>query len=125
LSNDGGDSSSDGDLSKQFKLDGLSHGSSAESLLFESLDLNVNSVILVVPTLLDKGLEFSNFSLVIIEEGLGVSDLEDDFRLGEGVCKIESGVATVFERFAQQGVELGFEEPIINVLTKAVFHLGV
>ena len=34
LSNDRGDGSSDGDLSKQFKLDGLSHSSGTESLLF-------------------------------------------------------------------------------------------
>ena len=85
----------------------------------------MDSVILVVPTLLDKGLEFSDLSLVVVEEGLRVGDLEDDLRLGEGVGEVESGVTTVFEGFAQERVELGFEETIINVLSKAVFHLGV
>jgi len=89
------------------------------------LDLDVNSVILVVPTLLDKGFKFSDFSLVVIEEGLGVGDLENDLGLGEGVGKVESGVATVFERFAQERVKLGFEETIIDVLAKTVFNLGV
>jgi hypothetical protein len=89
------------------------------------LDLDVDSVILVVPTLLDKGFEFSDFSLVVVEEGLGVGDLEDDLRLGEGVGEVESGIAAVFEGLAQEGVELGFEETIIDVLSEAVFHLGV
>ena len=85
----------------------------------------MNSVVLVVPTFLDEGFKFSDFSLVVVEEGLGVGDLEDDLRLGEGVGEVEAGVSAVLEGFAQEGVELSFEETIIDVLAKAVFHLGV
>ena len=85
----------------------------------------MDTVGLVVPSLLDEGLQFADLPLVVVEEGLGVGDLEDDFGLGEGVGEVETGVATVVEGLAEEGVKLSLEEPIIDVLSESVLGLVV
>lgn len=80
---------------------------------------------LVVPSLLDEGLELSDLPLVVIEEGLGVGNLKDDLRLGEGVGEIESGVSAVINSLGEEGVELCLEEAIVDMLSKSVLGLSV
>lgn len=90
---DGADGDSNGDLVEELQLDRLSHGGGTETLLFESVDLDLDTVILVVEPLLDHGLELLDLPVVVVEEGLGGGDSEDDDGLGEGVGELEARVA--------------------------------
>jgi hypothetical protein len=87
------------------------------------LDFNVDTIGLVSPSLLDKGLKLSNLFLVIIKEGLRVGDLEDDLWLGKGVSEVESGVAAFLQGLFKEGVEFCLEQSIIDVLSQSVLGL--
>ena len=78
----------------------------------------------ISPSLLDQGLEFSDFLLVIFEEGFGVGDLEDDFWLGEGVGEVEAGVSAILNGLLEEGMEFGLEQSIVDVLFEPVFGLS-
>ena len=65
--------------------------------MFESEDFNVDAVGLVSPSLLDQRFKFSDFSLVFVQERLGVGDSQDDFGFGESVGEVEAGVTAVLE----------------------------
>lgn len=123
LTDDRRNGNTDGDLSQEFELDGLGHSTGAETLLFESHDLDVDAVGLVSPSLLDKGLEFPDLALVVVKERLGVGDLEDDFGFGEGVGEVEAGVAAFLKGLVKERVQFGLEKSVEDVLLESQLGL--
>ena len=83
----------------------------------------MDTVGLVSPPLLDEGFKFSNFALVVVEEGLGVGDLENDFGFGEGVGEVEAGVAAFFQGLIKERLELSHEESVKDVLFESQLGL--
>jgi len=114
---DGLGSQSDWDFLKQFVFQLFNLGRSAETLLDDWLENDLDGIFLVAESLLEQRSQFIGSSAVFTSGLFGVGDTDHNFCLGRGDFDLNSCVTSRLQGSLEELVEFGVEDAVNDELS--------